>query len=443
MKRLILLLLLICTMSASLPNQKIVLKTTLKQHWKTKIGCTSYRTIPVITDGKLLIGSNGSNFRDYSIDQANGVYMLNSKNGEVIKNFESKQFGDMDVNGVLNLNGLIYFGNDNEEFLCINQQGDVKWRVAAAGDIEHRPILLNSSGKQMIVFATETGQVQALDPLTGKLIWNYYNKKFSGWKLGENRPIFKIRMYFSQDYLYFNEPSLTDLNGDGVMDLVYNNSWGSFDAISGKTGKLLWEITRGDSDYYWSKMGKEKPLIIGKGSESKIMILHQSTAGEEFISFYNAKGKLINKVPSSATLGFALLSQTSDVFLTTQAIIKPSSKGNELKVIPIQFTYSKNQAGKLIKNEFGEGQVAANKINFNDESCAVVVYQGNPFSTLVLIGLNSGKIRYSTKLPAGSEFTPFISDFNKDGNLDVLIGCYDENLYCFDLGISASQLITN
>ena len=44
-------------------------------------------------------------------------------------------------------------------------------------------------------------------------------------------------------------------------------------------------------------------------------------------------------------------------------------------------------------------------------------------------------------LPSNSEFPPYIEDIDKDGKLDVLVGCYDGNLYCFDLEISNSQLI--
>lgn len=443
MKRLPLLFLLVLAMSASLPNQKLVLKTTLKQHWKTKIGCTSYRTIPLLLDGKIVIGSNGSYFRDYAMDSGNGVYILNSKNGKVINNFENQQFGDMDVNGVLNLNGLIYFGNDNEEFLCIDQKGNTKWRIAASGDIEHRPILLQNNGKPMIVFATETGQIQALDPKTGKEIWNFYDKKFSGWKMGENRSLFKIKMYFSEDCIFFNEPSLADLNGDGVSDLIYNSKVGDFTAINGKTGKLLWEINQADNDNYFTNMGREKPMIIGKGEKSQIMVLLQEkNTDKEFIALYNAKGKLIKRITSSISLGTPFLSQTSGVFMTDKVIIIPSDVPNEMKVIPIEFPAFENEKGINVVKYYYQGQVAANKVIFNDEPCAVVVLQSNVASEMMLVGLNSGKVCYHTNLPGSSEFPPYVEDVTNDGKLDFIFGCYDENLYCFDLDIDNSHLIT-
>jgi hypothetical protein len=436
-------------MSASLPNKKTVLKSTIRQHWRTKIGCTSYRTIPVIVDGEILIGSNGDHFRDYALDEGNGVFLLNGQNGEITKNFENNQFGDMDVNGILHFNGSNYFGNDNEEFLCVDQNGKTKWRVDASGDIEHRPVLIQSSGKQLVVFATETGQIEALDALSGKEVWTYFDKAFSGWKMGENRTLFKIKMHFSEDFIFFNEPSLADLNADGVNDLVYNSKWGNFTAINGKNGKLLWEIDEDDHSDFYTNMGREKPIIIGEGEKSQIMILLNSTKDrKDEIAFYNAKGKLIHKVVSSFDLGSSMLSQTSDVFLTSTAIIIPSANPKDVKIIPIENTTYKNTNGTLI-NKYNQCQVASNKINFNDEPCALIVsqydYENSSAgqSPMLLIGLKTGKIHYKVNLPSTSEFAPYIADVNKDGKLDVLVGCYDGNLYCFDLDISTSKLINN
>ena len=86
--------------------------------------------------------------------------------------------------------------------------------------------------------------------------------------------------------------------------------------------------------------------------------------------------------------------------------------------------------------------MAENKVIFNDEPCAVVVLQSNVASEMMLVGLNSGKVCYHTNLPGSSEFPPYIEDVTNDGKLDFIFGCYDENLYCFDLDIDNSHLIT-
>jgi hypothetical protein len=62
-------------------------------------------------------------------------------------------------------------------------------------------------------------------------------------------------------------------------------------------------------------------------------------------------------------------------------------------------------------------------------------------SPLMLIGLRTGKVHIKSYLPANSEFTPVLNDFNKDGKIDVLVGCYDGFLYCFNFGITTDHFI--
>jgi outer membrane protein assembly factor BamB len=447
MKRLFLFSALCIIIGAAIPRKPIAYSSSIKEHWKAKIGFTSYRTIPVVANGKILIGSNGSHFRDYAIDNGNGVFGLNSKNGKVEFNFAGEQFGDMDVNGILHLGELNYFGNDNEEFQCVDDKGTLKWRALAGGDVEHTAVALKKGTEEMVVFATETGQVQALNALTGKIIWSYYHANYNGWKPGDNRTIFKVKMHFSEQNSFFNEPNLSDLTNDGVKDLIYNANWGDFVAINGATGKLLWTIDNQDHPSYYINMGREKPLIVGEGANSQIVLLLRDKEDyyKQAIAFYNAKGKLMKIVNVKNNIGYPLISQTRDYLLTNTSIIKPGTHPADVNVISIDSAYFKNDDGKLV-SRFGDGQAAQKKILYNKEECALVVYQYDAamksnMSPILLIGLKTGKIHYRANLPARSEFTPFIADNNNDGKLDVLIGCYDEYLYCFDLGISVSQLI--
>jgi outer membrane protein assembly factor BamB len=448
MKRLLLMMLLIFTISASIPSKKVVLKTTIKEHWRTKIGCTTYRTIPIVEDGKIYIGSNGKFYRDIILDEGNGIYILNSKTGSIYKNFDNKQFGDMDVNGILSLNNFFYYGNDNDEFLCVDADGNTIWRVPTGGDVEHKPSFIKINNQNAIVYATETGQIQALDAVTGKVIWNHYDKRYTGWKFGENREYFKIKMHISEDNVFFNEPSLADLNEDNVSDLIYNKNWGDFCAIDGKTGKLLWDIEKDDLNKYYIMMEREKPLLIGNGKKTQIMLLEFNNVENKYeLAFYNAKGKLIERIKTNLELGMTMISQTTNAFITSTAVIIPGEKPKDVKIIPIENSTRKNDQGKTV-GKYYNGQVAANKINFNDEPCALIVYQYDPESKsdqspMLLIGMKTGKVHLKVNLPSRSEFAPFITDVNHDGKLDVLVGCYDEYLYCFDLDINSNQLINN
>ena len=447
MKKLLLFLLVIGIISAALPGKRGNFKTELSYHWKTKIGNTSYRTIPVISNGNIYIGSNGSHFRDYAIDEGNGVFVLNAANGNQKIHFANDQFGDMDVNGILNDGGKFYFGNDNEEFLCVDALGAVQWRIPASGDIEHRPVLFDVDGQKTVAFATETGQIVALDAATGKERWSYYHKNFEGWKPGDNRTVFKVKMHFTEANIFFNEPSVVDLNGDAVKDLVYNTNWGDFMAISGNTGKVLWSIDREDEPGFVANMGREKPLIIGEGTKAQMMIMqwNQRDGNKDYVAFYNAKGKLIKRIDANRDLGNSLISQTDGAFFTTTSILIPGKSPDDLKIIAIDSAFRTLEGGD-ISPRFGDGQVSTMKIHYNNEDCAVVLFQydflmNRGQSPLMLIGLKTGKVHIKAYLPANSEFTPVLNDFNKDGKIDVLVGCYDGFLYCFNFGITTDHFI--
>ena len=447
MKHLFLILALILTISASLPKKREAHESSLHQHWKMEIGFTSYRTIPAVVDQKIYIGSNGNHFRDYALDDGNGVFLLHAASGKIAATFANEQFGDMDVNGILRLKDAIFFGNDNDEFICTDKLGKIKWRVYTSGDVEHRPVSIQSEGQELVVFATETGQLQALNAKTGKEIWTYYYKDFDAWKPGDNRTLFKVKMHFTEGNIFFNEPSLSDLNGDGVKDLVYNTNWGDFTAINGKTGNLLWDLDGNDLADYYLNMGREKPLIIGEGVKSQVLLLirEKEEYTKQAIAIFNSKGKLIKIMPTEVPLGETMLSQTDGFIITNTAIIHPETNSEDLKIVPIEDAQFLNEDGVLTSCYSG-GQVAQKKVYYNGETCALIVYQyelksHSGQSPLLLVGLNSGKVHFKTYLPDRSEFTPYISDFNQDGKLDALIGCYDKYLYCFDLDIPSILLI--
>ena len=140
---------------------------------------------------------------DYFIYKGNGVYILDPKTGKTQLNFANESFGDMDVNGVLVYKDRIYFGNDNDEIICADQKGKIIFRQDASGDIEHRPILIQSGTKTQLVFAMETGEVRSIDPESGTINWTYYHPNFQGQKVGDNRTMFKLKMHFYSGDKFF------------------------------------------------------------------------------------------------------------------------------------------------------------------------------------------------------------------------------------------------
>lgn len=138
-------------------------KVSSSEIWETEIGKTTFRTNISLSPSYLIIGSNGDNYRDaYITDNRNGVHMINRKTGKRVRNFSHGSFGDLDVNGTLIYNNLIYFGNDNDEFICADFKGDIKFSLPVSGDVESEAVLIKINGKDALVFGTEAGELRAI-----------------------------------------------------------------------------------------------------------------------------------------------------------------------------------------------------------------------------------------------------------------------------------------
>jgi len=262
--------------------------------WKSKVGSACFRGNILLDSSQIVFGSNGNNFMDYDLyDDLSGLYLIDSKNGKIKKHVHGNKFGDMDVNGVLSYQDKLYYGNDNEEFICSSKNGDILWRLPTSGDIEHEPMLISSKKGNMIVYATETGEACAVDPASGKKYWSYFMPDFNGWKPGNNRTIFKVKSYFSNTQTFFTKPVIADLDRDGNDDLVYLTYDDAIIAINGKTGKSQWSIKNPKSvfDYVISNMGDKKNPIFAV----KQTTWDSTNISKRSMLFINAKGYVIQE----------------------------------------------------------------------------------------------------------------------------------------------------
>lgn len=431
----------------------IPIENTFPINWVANIGNTTYRSDVAHLNGKLIIGSNGENYRDYYLDEGNGVYVINPLNGKIETQFLNEEYGDMDVNGVLEYNKRLFIGNDNDEFICADITGKIIYRLPVSGDIEHSPILIKNGNQNTIVYATESGEITSIHPETGKKNWTYFHKDFKGWKPGDNRFIFQVKTtYINSGQLFFGKPGVADLNRDGVVDLVYYTNYNETIAIDGKTGEKLWNHKKEEGSNVIINY-QDTPIIVGAGNDIRIIKLaaiYSDESAPNKLMFYNRNGNFVKEIPFNRTIGYLGLN-TLD--LKKQLII-PLSNGVGVydkntqkvdfitglnKVYPSNYGTSNFLAGDVL--------IADKIIHYKGERSIIVLYQ-NDYKTdghaaISIIGLESKKRLKHLHLPSSSEFKPLIDDFNKDGKLDLLVNCTDGKLYCFDLKLPISNLSIN
>ena len=418
--------------------------------WKAKVGAACFRGNILLDSNQVIFGSNGYSFMDYTFyDNLSGLYFLNSKNGKILKHVNGNNLGDMDINGVLLYQDKLYYGNDNEEFICANRNGDMLWRIPTSGDIEHEPILIKSQKINLIVYATETGEVCAIDPSNGNKYWSYFTPDFQGWKPGDNRAIFKVNSYFINTQSFFTKPAVADLNKDGTSDLIYVTDNGNLIALNGKNGTLLWNrIIKGVYDLTISNIGnQDNPLFAVKE-----ILWDGSYYNKRNMLFINAEGQVIREHALEEDMfRFGLNSvHTLDgmtVFCFKNSLYMTNASGYFEEI-------NRTRNYKIIDYK-GDSVVRSRNSNVSVISQTIFSYKGNSNCIFVLnqhddaflgngfveiISLDSKKILGTWQIPSASELAPVIADVNTDGTLDVLISGYDGYLYCYNLEIPVKNI---
>jgi outer membrane protein assembly factor BamB len=419
--------------------------------WKSKVGAACFRGNILMDSSQIIFGSNGNNFMDFGLsDNLSGLYFINPKNGKIKKHVHGNKFGDMDVNGVLLYQDKLYYGNDNEEFICSSRNGDILWRLPTSGDIEHEPMLIKGNKGNMIVYATESGEACAIDPVSGKKYWSYFVPDFNGWKPGNNRAIFKVKSYFSNTQTFFTKPLIADLDRDGTDDLVYLTYDDAIIAINGKTGKRQWsrESPNAAFDYVMNNIGDKKNPIFTLTETA-----WDSANNYKYnMLFINAKGDVIRKKSldeKNQPMGLNSLATSDGKILYSQenAILMASASGR-LKTINRErnFKTTNYREDSVIESRNGSGALIAQTIfsyKGNDQCIMLLNQRDRAFyenGFIEIISLDSKKVLGTWQLPDASELAPVIGDANKDGILDVLINTYDGYLYCYSLGVPASNI---
>ena len=407
MKKINLLILLICyciTIS-SLPAKP--LSNTLKNgylkkiplKWKTRIGLTTYRTTLQYANGFIFAPSNGKTTKGLN-DSYDGVHIINAKDGSKKNQLTITNFGDRDVNGIAISNTKIIFGDDNNTIAAFDWIGNMLWKYKANGDFEGAPALsyINKDANLDIIAATETGDLLALDGLTGNLIWSF-------------KPAINPTLFIPKTRNFIGSPSLININKDSIKDIVIGNRNGLLYTINGKDGSIIWK----------HRSKKPSGILSSPFIQNKYIYYAESYG---YIHTLSTKGRHINEININQIqyphiTGTPIINDQNIMIIGSTT---PEKKGRMWSILPKKPQHY-NEIGNISATT-----ILANLDTTNDLEFLMISESG----WLYIIS-QTGNIKGKYKLLTGSECTPLIADIDNDGLLELVIALNDQHLYAYDL----------
>ena len=361
--------------------------------WRTEIGRTTFRTTLLYTNGKIIAPSNGLSDRPRG-DELGGVFILDPSTGVVERHMKTPGEGDKDVNGVAVYQNHLFFGDDDNKFGRYDFSGKPSWIVTVGGDVEGAPALgdLNSDGFPDVVFATEAGELLALDGNTGALLWRYLTE----W---ENAP---GKYEYLESKAFIASPTLCDVNGDDIEDVLIGARNATFYAINGKSGRPLWKYHTGTGIHgsaYVSNKERELEIVVAEAYGT--------------IHFVDMDGKLKRQVVlSQPSFGGAIQGLFSSPVLDPfgDLAIGTSWWGKEDGFYYFPSTSENPNSGFTFAGRISATPVLADLVGGNDAETVIVTESGY---LLLFERVNNLVGRF--KLPAGAEATPLVADIDSEG----------------------------
>ncbi|MCP4441652.1 MAG: PQQ-binding-like beta-propeller repeat protein [Aureispira sp.] len=386
--------------------------------WKTKIGITTFRTNIMMANGLLLVGSNGETRDQVKEDKLDGLYMLNPKDGKVVRQLKPVSLGDDDVNGVAVAGKRLYFGGDNDYIFCFDFNGKKLWEHKANGDIEGSPVLFDINGDKTLdaVFAIESpAQLLALDGKTGKQLWVYESTH---------------RGYFMAT------PTAYDVSGDHIPDVLIGLGGGNnFLAVNGENGELIWAFSTLSSAGFVNGSAVHASATVLENKKKEVSIVVSECYG--LIHFLNKKGSLerYTSAPSGLFSSPVFASNGSFGFGSNwNTSFKVSNGGNpkhwklqDSKEFPYVYIEDQYESILSTKGAISSSAFVADVLGNGQTQFGIADESG-----LFYLVDQNGKELMKLSLAAGVESPIFVKDIDNDGKLEILIACLDGYMYCFD-----------
>ena len=426
---------------------------TFNLKWKTAIGQTTYRTNIIYESAfdAVIVGSNGIT-RAQENDSLDGVYLIDPKTGQIKQHileqgqpdndrgnayynyyFErpgthqttSPVFRDADVNGVVTTpDGYLYYGNDNAEFFGYKDGKKIWSKKLTKGNFESCPTLTDITKDNIldVIVSVKYYGLVAFNGKTGEIIWE------------------QSRLFNDPYYGYaMSAPALTDLNNDGIQDVVWGTRtkekykapgkrWENYgDAvlgINGIDGTVLWK-------YPVYSAIHASPVIRKKNNKTEIIVAETYSR----ITILDTNGKLLRTTTQNVpTKGISGLYSSPYITVGEHLIIGTSWWGKDedgFWVIDLNTVFSNDNNKAKVFHQTGRtssSAVSGDILKSNKGKETIICSESGKLAILD----SQGSLIKTLTLPSGVEATPLIMDIDGDKKPELIIACLDGNLYCYD-----------
>jgi outer membrane protein assembly factor BamB len=144
---------------------------SLGERWSASVGLTSWYSTILPIDGRIFVASQGQALGD-DRDEADGVVLVDGTTGQSALIFESPDKPPRDVVGLIAADGSLVVACRNGFLYGIEPDGKLRWRAHCGAKIVSPPLGFDANGKGAIGIAvvTEAGRVVAIAP-GGRTLW--------------------------------------------------------------------------------------------------------------------------------------------------------------------------------------------------------------------------------------------------------------------------------
>ena len=360
---------------------------------------TSAALADIDNDGKLEVMMGSADSYMYALNSEDGTLVWESNPGGAI--WSSPTLGDIDGDGKLE----IVFGTYGNHLYALNSEdGSELWRFPTGDAIATNAVLadLDGDNKLEAVFGCVDDKVYVLNGEDGSLLWNYT----TGGDI-------------------YSSPAVGDLNGDGTLEVAIGSRDHKIYVFHGENGSVLWSY---ESDYW----NPNSPAIGDFDLDGDLEVTISFVYGLEtkVYSFYGDNGSvhwIYEKTKlGSATAALADIDEDGylEVVLGNHLVLNAEDGSVYFESITRIVTSSET----TLADVDGDGKLEAVCVSDID------AYEVHALS------FDTNTTEWTFYAGYYVHSLPVVEDIDGDGELEVIFGCYNHQIYALDITPSGSEI---